>query len=160
MLTELRYALTPEMAAAVSKIMRNQDLIAVASKCQVVTRFRNTIGLTNHFSTRLQPNDPCDDLCGITSSLIEGLLYGCGDAVIGVNPATDDLNQIAKLLSWLDHVRLSLNAPIQTCVLTHISNTMILARRGIPIDLFFQSIGGTEQLTKLWYQSRLIARSA
>jgi len=147
-LNSLRYALTPEMIAAVSKIMRNQDLIAVAAKCRVVTRFRNTIGLTKRFSTRLQPNDPCDDLAGITSSIIEGLLYGCGDAVIGINPATDNLKQIGKLLSWLDHIRVSLNAPIQTCVLTHISNTMILAKQGIPIDLFFQSIGGTEAVNK------------
>lgn len=147
-LTSLRYALTPEMVAAVSKIMRNQDLITVASKCCVVTRFRNTIGLHNHFSTRLQPNDPCDDLASITSGIIDGLLYGCGDAVIGINPASDDLNQISKLLSWLDHIRQSLNAPIQTCVLTHISNSMILAKRGVPIDLFFQSIGGTEAVNK------------
>lgn len=147
-LTELRYAFTPEMIAAVSKIMRNQDLISVANKCCVITRFRNTIGLKNHFSTRLQPNDPCDDLCGITSSLIDGLLYGCGDAVIGINPASDDLNQMTKLLYWLDHIRQSLNAPIQTCVLTHISNMIILAKRGVPIDLFFQSIGGTEAVNK------------
>lgn len=147
-LTSLQGALTPEMVSAVSKMMRNQDLIAVASKCQVVTRFRNTIGLKNHFSTRLQPNHPCDDLDGITSSIIEGLLYGCGDAVIGINPATDDLNQIGKLLSWLDHIRQKLKAPIQTCVLTHITNTITLAKRGVPIDLFFQSIGGTEAVNK------------
>lgn len=147
-LTALCYALTPEMVAAVSKIMRNQDLIAVASKCRVVTRFRNTIGLKNRFSTRLQPNDPCDDLNGITSSIIEGLMYGCGDAVIGINPATDDLNKISKLLFSLDHIRQTLNAPIQTCVLTHITNTIILAKRGVPVDLFFQSIGGTEAVNK------------
>jgi ethanolamine ammonia-lyase large subunit len=147
-LTSLRYALTAEMVAAVSKIMRNQDLIAVASKCSVVTQFRNTLGLENHFSTRLQPNDPCDNLAGITSSIIDGLLYGCGDAVIGINPVSDDLKQISKLLTWLDHIRQSLNAPIQTCVLTHISNTMLLAKRNIPIDLFFQSIGGTEAVNQ------------
>ena len=147
-LTELQYALTPEMVAAVSKIMRNQDLIAVASKCRVVTRFRNTIGLKNRFSTRLQPNDPCDDLSGMTSSLIDGLLYGCGDAVIGVNPATDDIQKIGQLLLWLDKIRQTLKAPIQSCVLTHISNTLLLAKRGMPIDLFFQSIGGTEAVNK------------
>lgn len=147
-LTALRYALTPEMVAAVSKIMRNQDLISVASKCQVITRFRNTIGLKKRFSTRLQPNHPCDDIKGITSGIIEGLLYGCGDAVIGINPATDDLNQISKLLFWLDDIRQTLKAPIQTCVLTHITNTTILAKRGAPIDLFFQSIGGTEAVNK------------
>lgn len=143
-LTELKYALTPEMVAAVCKIMRNQDLIAVARKCRVITRFRNTIGLEDRFSTRLQPNDPCDDLAGMTSSLIDGLLYGCGDAVIGVNPATDDLHKISRLLHWLDHLRQKLNAPIQTCVLTHLTNTMQLAKSGVPVDLFFQSIGGTE----------------
>lgn len=147
-LTELQYALTPEMVAAVSKIMRNQDLIAVASKCRVVTRFRNTIGLAGRFSTRLQPNDPCDDLSGMTSSLIDGLLYGCGDAVIGVNPATDDMQKISQICLWLDKIRQTFAAPIQSCVLTHISNTLLLAKRGIPIDLFFQSIGGTEAVNK------------
>ena len=147
-LTDLQRALTPEMAAAVSKIMRNQDLITVARKCDVVTRFRNTIGLTGHFSTRLQPNDPADNLQGITTSIIDGLRYGCGDAVIGVNPATDDLHQLGQLNEWLDTIRQTLNAPIQTCVLTHISNTMLLAKRGVPVDLFFQSVGGTEAVNK------------
>lgn len=159
-LSSLHYAFTPEMIAAVSKIMRNQDLISVASKCRVVTRFRNTIGLAKRFSTRLQPNDPCDDLAGITSSIIEGLLYGCGDAVIGINPATDNLNQISKLLSWLDYVRVSLDAPIQTCVLTHISNTILLARQGVPIDLFFQSIGGTEAVNKSFGINLALLREA
>ena len=118
MLTALQYAITPEMAAAVSKIMRNQDLIAVSAKCRVVTKFRNTIGLNGRFSSRLQPNHPTDDLAGITSSLIDGLLYGCGDAVIGVNPASDDINKLNHLLHWLDEVRNRLDAPIQTCVLT------------------------------------------
>lgn len=143
-LTELQYALTPEMVAAVSKIMRNQDLIAVAKKCRVITRFRNTLGLENCFSTRLQPNDPCDSLTGITCSIIDGLLYGCGDAVIGINPATDDTQQISKIHYWLDHIRQKLDMPIQTCVLAHITKTMSLANEGAPVDLFFQSIGGTE----------------
>lgn len=147
-LAELQYALTPEMVAAVSKIMRNQDLIAVASKCIVITQFRNTIGLPGRFSTRLQPNDPRDNLSGITASLIDGLLYGCGDAVIGINPASDDLDKIGNIIRWLDEVRLKLDAPIQSCVLTHISNTMLLAKRGHPVDLFFQSIGGTEAVNK------------
>jgi ethanolamine ammonia-lyase large subunit len=123
-------------------------LIAVAKKCNVVTRFRNTIGLPGRFSTRLQPNDPCDDLTGITESIIDCLLYGCGDAVIGINPASDDLDKIGRIIEWLDHVRQSLHAPVQSCVLTHISNTMLLAKRGLPVDLFFQSIGGTEAVNK------------
>lgn len=148
LLTELASALTPEMVAAVSKIMRNQDLIAVARKCRVVTAFRNTIGLEGRFSTRLQPNDPSDDLLGITASMVDGLLYGCGDAVIGVNPATDDLNKISKIICLLDHVREKFNAPIQSCVLTHISNSMLLAKKNVPVDLFFQSISGTEAANK------------
>lgn len=143
-LIDLRYALTPEVVAAVSKIMRNQDLIAVAAKCEVVTKFRTTIGLKGRLSTRLQPNHATDDKAGIAASIIEGLLYASGDAVIGINPATDDINQLGSLVSMLDGIRQSINAPIQSCVLTHISNSIILAKRNIPVDLFFQSIGGTE----------------
>jgi ethanolamine ammonia-lyase large subunit len=143
-LVDLRYALTPEMVAAVSKIMRNQDLIAVAAKCEVITKFRTTIGLKGRLSTRLQPNHATDDKAGIAASIIEGLLYASGDAVIGINPATDDLNQLGSLVSMLDGIRQSIDAPIQSCVLTHISNSIILAKRKIPVDLFFQSIGGTE----------------
>ncbi|MBV9576703.1 MAG: ethanolamine ammonia-lyase subunit EutB [Gammaproteobacteria bacterium] len=159
-LSSLQFALTPEMVSAVSKIMRNQDLIAVASKCRVVTKFRNTIGLENHFSTRLQPNHPYDDLHGITSSIIDGLLYGCGDAVIGINPATDDLKQISKLLTCLDHIRQKLEAPVQTCVLTHLTHTMTLAKQGVPIDLFFQSIGGTEAVNKSFGINLALLREA
>lgn len=159
-MNELQYALTPEMAAAVSKLMRNQDLIAAAAKCRVVTRFRNTLGMAGRFSTRLQPNHPGDDLTGITASLIDGILYGCGDAVIGVNPATDDLQKIGELLLQLEHIRDSLNAPIQHCVLTHVTNTMTLARRGIPVDLFFQSVGGTEQVNKSFGVSLALLREA
>lgn len=148
LLTELQYAFTPEMIAAISKIMRNQDLIAVAKKCRVVSKFRNTIGLDGRFSTRLQPNDPTDDLNGITSALVEGLLYGCGDAVIGINPSSDNQEKISQLLIWLDTIRQRLNAPIQTCVLTHITNSILLAKQGVPVDLFFQSIGGTEGVNK------------
>ena len=143
-LADLRYALTPEMVAAVSKIMRNQDLIAVAAKCEVITKFRTTIGLKGRLSTRLQPNHATDDKAGIAASIIEGLLYASGDAVIGINPATDDINQLGSLVSMLDGVRQSIDAPIQNCVLTHISNSIILAKRKLPVDLFFQSIGGTE----------------
>jgi ethanolamine ammonia-lyase large subunit len=143
-LADLRYALTPEMVAAVSKIMRNQDLIAVAAKCEVITKFRTTIGLKGRLSTRLQPNHATDDKAGIAASIIEGLLYASGDAVIGVNPATDDINQLGSLVSMLDGIRQSIDAPIQSCVLTHISNSILLAKRKLPVDLFFQSIGGTE----------------
>lgn len=147
-LNELQYALTPEMVAAVSKIMRNQDLISVAKKCRIVTAFRNTIGLPGRFATRLQPNDPTDNIDGIKSGIVDGLLYGCGDAVIGVNPATDNLNKIKNMLVALDNIRQQLNAPIQSCVLTHISNSILLAKEGVPIDLFFQSIGGSEAVNK------------
>ena len=143
-LADLRYALTPEMVAAVSKIMRNQDLIAVAAKCEVITKFRTTIGLKGRLSTRLQPNHATDDKAGIAASIIEGLLYASGDAVIGINPATDDINQLGSLVSMLDGIRQSIDAPIQSCVLTHISNSILLAKRKLPVDLFFQSIGGTE----------------
>lgn len=159
-LTELQYAFTPEMIAAISKIMRNQDLITVAKKCRVITKFRNTIGLEGRFSTRLQPNDPTDDLNGITSAIIEGLIYGCGDAVIGINPATDNQEQLGKLLTWLDTIRQRLNAPIQTCVLTHITNSILLAKHGVPIDLFFQSIGGTEAVNKSFGVSLSVLKEA
>lgn len=159
-LTDLQYALTPEMTAAVSKLMRNQDLIAVAKKCRVVTRFRNTLGLQNCFATRLQPNHPYDDIAGITCSIVDGLLYGCGDAVIGVNPALDDLQQIGQLISALDQLRQQLAAPVQTCVLTHITNTMRLAENGAPVDLFFQSIGGTEAVNKSFGVSLSVLREA
>ncbi|WP_345330624.1 ethanolamine ammonia-lyase subunit EutB [Mucilaginibacter defluvii] len=136
--------ITPEMAAAVSKLMRNQDLIAVASKCEVVTKFRNTIGLKGRFSTRLQPNHPTDDARGITASIIDGLLYGSGDAVIGINPATDSPTINANLLNLMDELRQRFDIPVQTCVLNHITTTIALMESGAPVDLCFQSIGGTE----------------
>lgn len=136
--------LTPEMVAAVSKIMRNQDLILVASKCQVVTQFRNTIGLKGHFSTRLQPNHPTDDVTGIAASMLDGLLYGNGDAVIGINPATDNVNQAMHLMNLMDEVIQKYQIPTQSCVLTHVTNTIESIERGAPVDLIFQSIGGTE----------------
>ena len=144
-LQQLALGLTPEMVAAVSKIMRNQDLILVASKCEVVTQFRNTIGLKGHLSTRLQPNHPTDDLLGISASILDGLMYGNGDAVIGINPATDNLQNLSELLKLLDHVIQEHHIPTQSCVLTHISSGIQLAEKNVPIDLMFQSIAGTQR---------------
>jgi len=135
---------TPEMAAAVSKLMRNQDLIAVAKKCEVITRFRNTIGLKGCFSTRLQPNHPTDDLKGIAASMIDGLLYGSGDAVIGINPATDSPVVVLNLLKLIDTLRQQFEIPTQSCILSHITTTLQLINAGAPVDLCFQSIAGTE----------------
>jgi len=144
-LKSIEAGITPEMAAAVSKLMRNQDLIAVAKKCEVITRFRNTIGLKGHFSTRLQPNHPTDDPKGIAASMIDGLLYGSGDAVIGINPATDSPATVMNLLKLIDNVREQFEIPTQSCVLSHITTTLDLIGKGAPVDLCFQSIGGTEQ---------------
>ncbi|HSI16584.1 MAG TPA: ethanolamine ammonia-lyase subunit EutB [Sphingomonas sp.] len=135
---------TPEMAAAVSKLMRNQDLIAVARKIEVVSRFRNTIGLAGRLSVRLQPNHPTDDPGGIAASVLDGLLMGAGDAVIGINPARDDVETTATLLHLLDEIRLAYAIPTQSCVLAHVTTTLDLVRRGAPVDLAFQSIAGTE----------------
>ncbi|UFX43180.1 ethanolamine ammonia-lyase subunit EutB [Bradyrhizobium sp. 41S5] len=135
---------TPEMVAAVSKLMRNQDLILVAKKCEVTTRFRNTIGLRGRMSTRLQPNHPFDDAKGITASILDGLLLGSGDACIGINPASDDPNVIGTLLRLLDDVITRLGIPTQGCVLTHVTTTLGLIGQGLPVDLVFQSIAGTE----------------
>jgi ethanolamine ammonia-lyase large subunit len=143
-LTALAAGLTPEMAAAVSKICRNQDLVAIARKCRVVTRFRNTIGLPGRLSSRLQPNHPTDDPKGVLASIVDGLLLGCGDAVIGVNPAGDSPDRCYELLALIDDVRQRLEIPTQSCVLTHVTTAIKLAERGAPIDLVFQSIGGTE----------------
>ena len=144
-LQQLALGLTPEMVAAVSKIMRNQDLILVASKCEVITQFRNTIGLKGHLSTRLQPNHPTDDLLGISASILDGLMYGNGDAVIGINPATDNLQNLSELLKLLDHIIQEHHIPTQSCVLTHISSGIQLAEKNVPIDLMFQSIAGTQR---------------
>lgn len=144
-LQALAPGLTPEMVAAVSKLMRLQDLILVASKCEVVTRFRNTIGLPGHFSVRLQPNHPTDDLEGIAASTLDGLCYGCGDAVIGINPATDNLENISRLLWMLDMIIQRHEIPTQSCVLTHVTTTMEAIAQGVPVDLCFQSIAGTEK---------------
>jgi ethanolamine ammonia-lyase large subunit len=147
-LQEIRLALTPEMVAAVSKLMRNQDLIAASRKCEVVTRFRNTIGLRGNLSTRLQPNHPTDDPKGIAASIIDGLLYGSGDAVIGINPATDNVAVVEKLLHLVDTIRLQFDIPTQSCVLSHVTTTLQLIRKNAPVDLVFQSIGGTEETNR------------
>lgn len=136
--------ITPEMAAAVSKIMRNQDLILAASKCRVVTKFRNTIGLPGRMSVRLQPNHPIDDLKGIAASIIDGLMYGSGDAVIGINPASDSLPVLTELNFMLDDIINTYNIPTQSCILTHVTTCMEMIEHGAPVDLLFQSIAGTE----------------
>lgn len=143
-LSLLAPAITPEIAAAVCKIMRNQDLILAARKCRVVTAFRNTIGLPGTMAVRLQPNHPTDDPAGIMASLIDGLMYGAGDAVIGINPATDQPQRIEGLLRLLDDVIARHAIPTQACVLTHVTTALDLMGRGVPTDLVFQSIGGTE----------------
>jgi ethanolamine ammonia-lyase large subunit len=143
-LAALRPGLTPEMAAAVSKLMRLQDLIAVAAKCRIVTQFRNTIGLPGRLSVRLQPNHPTDDARGVAASTLDGLLLGAGDAVIGVNPATDSVDAACTLLAMLDAVRERYAIPTQTCVLAHVTTSLRAIERGTPLDLVFQSIGGTE----------------
>jgi ethanolamine ammonia-lyase large subunit len=143
-LAAARAGITPEMAAAVCKIMRNQDLILVAKKCHITSAFRNTIGLPGHLSTRLQPNHPTDDINGIAASMLDGLLYGNGDAVIGINPATDNVAQAIKLMHLMDDVIQKYEIPTQSCVLTHVTNTIECIEAGAPVDLVFQSIGGTE----------------
>ena len=143
-LARVAAGITPEMAAAVSKLMRLQDLVLVARKCKVVTAFRNTLGLEGGLSTRLQPNHPTDDATGIAASILDGLLLGSGDAVIGINPATDNVAQVVSLLHLLDAVIDQYQIPTQSCVLTHITNTIEAIRRGAPVDLVFQSVAGTQ----------------
>jgi len=143
-LSAVALGLTPEMVAAVSKIMRAQDLVTVSAKRSVVTRFRDTIGLPGRISTRLQPNHPTDDPRGIAASVLDGLMYANGDAVIGVNPASDDVGRVETLLRMLDHVRETLEIPTQICVLAHVTTQLEALRRGAPMDLVFQSIAGTE----------------
>ena len=137
-------SVTPEMAAAVSKLMRNQDLIAVSRKIHVTTAFRNTLGLARRLAVRLQPNHSTEDPRAIAASMIDGLLMGCGDAVIGINPATDNMPSARTLLDLIEALRLRLDIPTQSCVLTHVTNTLELIQLGAPVDLAFQSIAGTE----------------
>ncbi|MDR2364444.1 MAG: ethanolamine ammonia-lyase subunit EutB [Zoogloeaceae bacterium] len=143
-LAALAPGLTPEMAAAVAKLMSNQDLILVASKCRVVTAFRNTIGLPGRLSVRLQPNHPADDAKGIAASILDGLLYGCGDAVIGINPATDSVPSMETLLRLIDELIRRYEIPTQSCVLAHVTTALEVIERGAPVDLVFQSVAGTE----------------
>lgn len=144
MLSFIAPGVTPEMAAAVSKIMRNQDLMTVAKKCRVITKFRDTIGLPGRMSARLQPNHPTDDLKGIAASIVDGLMYGSGDAVIGINPASDSVPGLLKLNHMLDEVISRYEIPTQSCVLTHVTTSIELINRGAPVDLLFQSIAGTQ----------------
>jgi ethanolamine ammonia-lyase large subunit len=147
-LQQLAPGLTPEMVAAVSKLMRNQDLISVARKCEVITTFRNTLGLKGRLSVRLQPNHPTDDPKGIAASMVDGLLYGSGDAVIGINPATDSPNHVLTLLHMLDAIIQRFDIPTQSCVLCHVTTSLQLVQQKAPLDLVFQSIGGTEKTNK------------
>lgn len=143
-LARVAKGITPEMAAAVSKIMRNQDLMLVAQKCIVVTKFRNTIGLPGRLSVRLQPNHPTDDMRGVAASIIDGLMYGSGDAVIGINPASDSLPVLTELNYMLDDIIHRYEIPTQSCVLTHVTTCMEMIEANAPVDLLFQSIAGTE----------------
>jgi ethanolamine ammonia-lyase large subunit len=143
-LAALAPGLTPEMAAAVSKLMRVQDLVSVARKIRVVTRFRTTVGLAGRLSTRLQPNHPTDDPLGIAAAIIDGLLLGSGDAVIGINPAADNVASTRTLLQIIDSVRERYAIPTQSCVLAHITTQLAALEQGAPIDLIFQSVAGTE----------------
>ena len=143
-LAALGPGLTPEMAAAVSKLMRVQDLIAGAAKMRVVTRFRSTVGLPGRLSARLQPNHPADVPLGIAASILDGLLMGSGDAVVGINPAGDNVETTAQLLRMMDALRRRFAIPMQSCVLAHITTQMAALEGGAPVDLIFQSIAGTE----------------
>jgi ethanolamine ammonia-lyase large subunit len=159
-LSRVASAVTPEMAAAVSKLMRNQDLIVAARKCRTITRFRNTIGLPGRLSARLQPNHPTDDPKGIAAAIIDGLMYGCGDAVIGINPARDNLPSVVELLRMIDKFRMEYEIPTQSCVLTHVTNTMAAIRLGAPVDLVFQSIAGTQAANASFGISLALLREA
>jgi ethanolamine ammonia-lyase large subunit len=141
----IAWGITPEMAAAVSKLMRNQDLVLAARKCRVITSFRTTIGLPGHLAVRLQPNHPTDDLRGIVASVLDGLMYGCGDAVIGINPVGDNLSGIVAILNLLNELRERFEIPTQSCVLTHVTQTLKAIELGAPVDLVFQSIAGTQK---------------
>jgi ethanolamine ammonia-lyase large subunit len=159
-LKKLARGVTPEMAAAVSKLMRNQDLILVAKKCQVMSAFRNSIGLRGRMSARLQPNHPFDDAKGITASILDGILLGSGDACIGINPASDDPSVIGGLWRLLDDIICRLQVPTQACVLSHVTTTLGLIDQGLPVDLVFQSIAGTERANRSFgIDLRLLAQA-
>ena len=143
-LKDISLGLSPEMVAAVSKVMRNQDLIAVAQKCENISKFRSTVGLKGRLSVRLQPNNPTDNAKGIAASILDGLMYGCGDAVIGINPATDSPETVVNLLKMLDDIRLKFDIPTQICILSHVTTTLDILDKA-PVDLTFQSIAGTEK---------------
>ncbi|QHO75099.1 ethanolamine ammonia lyase large subunit [Bradyrhizobium sp. CCBAU 051011] len=159
-LANVSRGVTPEMAAGVSKLMRNQDLILVAKKCAVTTAFRNTIGLKGRMSVRLQPNHPFDDAKGITASILDGILLGSGDACIGINPASDDPAVIGELLRLLDGIIARLQVPTQSCVLTHVTTTLGLIGQGAPVDLVFQSIAGTEAANRSFGVDLALLREA
>jgi ethanolamine ammonia-lyase large subunit len=159
-LSHLAPAITPEMAAAVAKIMRNQDLILAAKKAHVVTRFRSTIGLPGTMAVRLQPNHPTDDPAGIAASIVDGLMYGCGDAVIGINPASDSLPVIADLLKLVDDIIQRFEIPTQGCVLGHVTTSLRMIEEGVPVDLVFQSVGGTEATNRSFGVTLSILREA
>jgi ethanolamine ammonia-lyase large subunit len=159
-LRKISRGITPEMAAAVSKLMRNQDLILAAKKCEVVTAFRDTIGLSGRMSVRLQPNHPFDDAQGITASILDGILLGAGDACIGINPASDDPATIGRLLHLLDEIIGRLQIPTQACVLSHVTTTLRLIAQRVPVDLVFQSIAGTEAANRSFGVDLALLREA
>ena len=159
-LKRISKALIPEMVAAVSKLMRNQDLIKVASKIKNVTAFRNTIGLPGRMSVRLQPNDPTDNMKGIAAEIVDGLFYGSGDAVIGINPATDNYKAVTSLIYMLDELREKFEIPTQSCVLTHVTTTIKAIENKVPVDLVFQSIGGTQGVNDSFGVSYSILKEA
>jgi ethanolamine ammonia-lyase large subunit len=159
-LGKLSRGITPEMTAAVCKLMRNQDLILVAKKCQVITGFRNTIGLRGRMSVRLQPNHPFDDARGITASILDGILLGSGDACIGINPASDDPLITGGLLRLLDDIIERLQIPTQACVLAHVTTTLGLIEKGFPVDLVFQSIAGTQAANRSFGVDLALLRQA
>jgi ethanolamine ammonia-lyase large subunit len=159
-LAALAPGLTPEMVAAASKICRLQDLVSIAAKSRVTTRFRNTIGLPGTLSIRLQPNDPVDDPRGVAAQILDGLLLGAGDAVIGVNPATDNVDNLCRLLAMLDGIRDRFDIPTQTCVLAHVTTTLLAIQRGAPVDLVFQSIGGTQKTNESFGVSLSVLKEA
>src|SRR5439155_20550130 len=143
-LRRIRWAVTPEVAAAVAKLMSNKDLVLAASKIRNVTRCRNTMGQRGVLGIRIQPNHPADDLGGILLAAVDGLLFGCGDAVIGVNPATESVDSVAAILHGLDRLIEGCGVPTQACCLAHVSTQLAALGRGAPVDLLFQSIAGTQ----------------